>query len=128
MGKWMYRSTILTSALVGGEWSASRPGRFAPGEITRGTHCIGDWVVSRADLDDVENGKFLTLTELELCPLSRPARSQSLHRLRCPGCYCFVGCNTIQSDRISRLFGESVGKYLPSNTALQPRRPHALTS
>jgi hypothetical protein len=25
----------LTLALVGGEWSASRPGRFTPGEITR---------------------------------------------------------------------------------------------
>jgi hypothetical protein len=29
MGEWMYRSTFfLTSALVGGEWSASRPCRF----------------------------------------------------------------------------------------------------
>jgi hypothetical protein len=28
----MYRSTFfLTSALVGGEWSTSRPGRFTPG-------------------------------------------------------------------------------------------------
>jgi hypothetical protein len=29
MGEWMYRATfLLTSALVGGEWSASLPGRF----------------------------------------------------------------------------------------------------
>jgi hypothetical protein len=38
----------------------------------------------RAGLADVEKRKFLTLPELELRPLSRPARSQSLYRLRCP--------------------------------------------
>jgi hypothetical protein len=31
--------SFSTSALGGGEWSASRPGRFIPG-----THCIGDTV------------------------------------------------------------------------------------
>jgi hypothetical protein len=31
MGEWMYRSTFfLTLALVGEEWSTSRPGRFIP--------------------------------------------------------------------------------------------------
>jgi hypothetical protein len=52
---------FLTSALVGGEWSASRPGRFTPG-----THWIGGWVDPGASLDDVENRKFLTLLGLEL--------------------------------------------------------------
>jgi hypothetical protein len=35
-GEWRYSSThSLTSALDGGEWSASRPGRFTPqGKIT----------------------------------------------------------------------------------------------
>jgi hypothetical protein len=32
---------FLTSALVRGEWSASRPGRFIPGEIAPDTHWIG---------------------------------------------------------------------------------------
>jgi hypothetical protein len=32
----------------------------------------------------MEKTKFLTLPELELLALSRPARSQSLYRLRCP--------------------------------------------
>jgi hypothetical protein len=33
LGEWRYRSThSLTSALDGGEWSASRPGRFTPRE------------------------------------------------------------------------------------------------
>jgi hypothetical protein len=32
---------FLTSALVGGEWSTSRPGRFTPGERAPGTHWRG---------------------------------------------------------------------------------------
>jgi hypothetical protein len=39
----------------------------------------------RAGLDDVEERKFLTLPGLELRPFRRPARSQSLYRLRYPG-------------------------------------------
>jgi hypothetical protein len=69
---------FLTSALAGGEWSAWRPGRFTPGEITFGTYWIGGWVDSKAGLDDMEKRKFLTLPGLELRPLGRPARSQSL--------------------------------------------------
>jgi hypothetical protein len=38
----------------------------------------------RASLDDLEKRKFLTLLGLELRPLSHPAHSQSLHRLRHP--------------------------------------------
>jgi hypothetical protein len=45
---------FLTSALDGGEWSASRPGRFTPGERASGTHWIGVWVGSRAGLDNME--------------------------------------------------------------------------
>jgi hypothetical protein len=57
---------FLTSALVGGEWSASRPGRFTPGERVPGTHWIGGCVGPRAGLGDVEKRKFLTLPGLEL--------------------------------------------------------------
>jgi hypothetical protein len=39
----------------------------------------------RAGLDDVKRRKFLTLPGLELRHLGRPARSQSLYRLRYPG-------------------------------------------
>jgi hypothetical protein len=66
---------ILTSALAGGEWSASRPGRFTPDEKDPGTHWKGGWVDPRASLDDVEKRKFLTLSGIE-----RPTRSQSLYR------------------------------------------------
>jgi hypothetical protein len=45
---------FLTSALVRGEWSTSRPGRFTPGERAPGTHWIGGWVDHRASLQEVE--------------------------------------------------------------------------
>jgi hypothetical protein len=60
------------------------PGRFTPEKRAPGTHCIGDWVESRAVLDEVERRKFLTLPELEPRPLGRPARCHSLYRLRYP--------------------------------------------
>jgi hypothetical protein len=75
---------FLTLALVGGEWSASRPGRFTPVEEAPGTHWIGGWVDPRASLNDLEKRKFLTLPGLKLRPFGRPTRSQSLCRLRYP--------------------------------------------
>jgi len=42
----------LTSALDGGGWSASRPGRFAPGKETRHPlYSTGNWAGPRAGLD-----------------------------------------------------------------------------
>jgi hypothetical protein len=43
----------LTSALDGGEWSASRPGRFTHRERAPGVHWTGGWVGPRAVLDAV---------------------------------------------------------------------------
>jgi hypothetical protein len=57
---------FLTSALDGGEWSASRPCRFTSRKGAFDTQWIGGWVDSRASLDDVEKNKFLTLLGLEL--------------------------------------------------------------
>jgi hypothetical protein len=72
----MYRFTFfLTKTVAGGEWLASRPGRLIPGETALGTHWIGGWVDPRADLDDVEKRKFLTLPGFELRSLGLPARS-----------------------------------------------------
>jgi hypothetical protein len=34
--------SFLTSVLVGGEWSASCPGRFTPGERAPSTHLRGE--------------------------------------------------------------------------------------
>jgi hypothetical protein len=43
---------FLTSALAGGEWSASRPSHFTPG-----IYWIGGWLGPRNSLDDVEKKK-----------------------------------------------------------------------
>jgi hypothetical protein len=61
LGREEYSSySFTTSALDGGEWSASRPGRaFTPGERTPGTHCTGGWVGLRAGLDTEDRGKIL---------------------------------------------------------------------
>jgi hypothetical protein len=45
---------FLLSALARGEWSASCPGRFTPGERTTGIQWIGGWADPRACLDDME--------------------------------------------------------------------------
>jgi hypothetical protein len=45
----VYSYLFLTSALLGGKWSASRPSHFTPG-----THGIGGWVDPRTGLDDME--------------------------------------------------------------------------
>jgi hypothetical protein len=87
----VYIHIFLTSALAGGEWSGSRPCRFTPGEEAPGTHWIGGWVDPRDGLDHVEKRKFLSLPELELRPLGRPARRQSLYRLCYPGSVCILG-------------------------------------
>jgi hypothetical protein len=72
---------FLTSALAGGEWLASRLGRFPPGERAPGNPWIAGWVDPRTCLGDVEKKKFLTLPGLKLRPLCRPVRSQSLYLL-----------------------------------------------
>jgi hypothetical protein len=46
------------SALDGGEWSASRPGRFTPRERAPSIHWIGGWVGPRAVLDTVVKKKI----------------------------------------------------------------------
>jgi len=44
---------FLTSALDGGDWSASHAGCFTLGEGAADTHYIGGWVGPRADMDVV---------------------------------------------------------------------------
>jgi hypothetical protein len=72
----------LTSALGGGEWSASRPGRFTPGERVTGTHWIGSWVGFRAVLDAVMKRKIPSPCR-DLNP-HHPARSQALYHWAMP--------------------------------------------
>jgi hypothetical protein len=73
-----------------GTVGASHPGHFTPGERDPSTHWIGGWLGPRAGLYAVEKKKFLTLLGLELRPLRRPARSQSLYRLHYPGSHNLI--------------------------------------
>jgi hypothetical protein len=80
---------FLTSALDGGEWSASRPGRFTPKKKVTGGHWIGGWVGPRAVLDAVEKKK-ISCSCRERIP-GRPARSQSLYLLSYPSSLLCTG-------------------------------------
>jgi hypothetical protein len=57
---------LLSCALVGGEWTISRPSHFTPGESATVTHCVGGG------------------PGLELQPVRRPSYTQSLYRLSYP--------------------------------------------
>jgi hypothetical protein len=74
---------FLTSALLGGEWSASRPGRFTAGKEPPVP--TGEEVGWTSEPAWTTWRKVLTLPGLELRPLDPPARSQSPYRLRYPG-------------------------------------------
>jgi hypothetical protein len=79
-------------------------------------HWIVGWVGPRFRLDDVEKRKFVTLPGLKLRPLGRPARSQSLYRLRYPGentAYLMFCLNNIKLYKVIRNcnLADSVGKY-----------------
>jgi hypothetical protein len=59
LGEWRYISTLsLTSALDGGEWSASRLGRFTPRERAPDTLWIWDWMGPRTVLDEIVKAKI----------------------------------------------------------------------
>jgi hypothetical protein len=63
MGEYRYNPSILSSELDGGEWSATRPGRFASGEIIPDIYWIGGWVSSRVGLDTVKKRKIIAPAE-----------------------------------------------------------------
>jgi hypothetical protein len=61
------------------------PAALPPGKEPPVTHWTGGWVNPRTGLDDVDMRNFLIIPGLEIRPLGRPDRSQSLCRLRYPG-------------------------------------------
>jgi hypothetical protein len=86
---------ILTSALVGGEWSASWICHFTLREGATGTHWIGSWVDPRANLEDMEELKILDFTGTR-----SPTHSQSLYRL----CYSDILQDSINTkNRINEI-------------------------
>jgi hypothetical protein len=67
---------------LGTSWSGELD---APAALPPVLISIGGWVDPRADLDEMKKRQFFILPGLELRPLGRPARSQSLYPLRYPG-------------------------------------------
>jgi hypothetical protein len=61
---------FFTSALVGGEWSASLPDRFTPEVRNLSIHWIGGWMSNRDGLDE----KILDPTGARPRLFRRPAR------------------------------------------------------
>jgi hypothetical protein len=78
---YVYIHIFLISALIGGEWSASRPGCFTSGDRAPSTYCLGGRVGPRTSMDNVKRGKTLPLLGFRLWPLGCPAHSQSLYHL-----------------------------------------------
>jgi hypothetical protein len=62
----VYIHIFLTSALLGGEWSASRSCRFTPGERAPRTYYIVGWVDPRAGLEDVKKILYPTGTRIQI--------------------------------------------------------------
>jgi hypothetical protein len=71
------KDVFLTLALVGGEWLASRPGRFTPGKDPRYPL---DRKLGGPQSRTGRHGEVKILATTGT--LGRPARSQSLHRPR----------------------------------------------
>jgi len=78
---------FLTSALDGGDWSASRPSRFTPKEIPHGIVLIGGLVGPRAGLNPVaKRGNTFPSPARNRTTVVQPV-AYSLHWL------CFTGCS-----------------------------------
>jgi hypothetical protein len=58
LGSGVTAPRIFDLGTRGGEWSASRPGRFNPREKAPVTHWIGGWVGLRTGLDAVVRRKI----------------------------------------------------------------------
>jgi len=65
---------FLTSALKGGEWSASCPNHFTPRKRAISTHSTGVWVGLRTSLGVVAKRKYL-------CPCNEPNPGHPAHSL-----------------------------------------------
>jgi hypothetical protein len=79
---------LLITVLGGGEWSASRPGIFTPGEKAPCTHWIGGWIDPRIGLNNVIKRKNLALPGIEpessgpIAIMTELSRLQSLNYLQ----------------------------------------------
>jgi hypothetical protein len=75
MGSGGIAPQFLVSAVNGGEWSASHPGRLPPEERAPGAHWLGGCVGLRAGLDSMEKRKHLLP-----CARNRPLATEHVAR------------------------------------------------
>jgi hypothetical protein len=68
---------ILNLGTDGGEWSASRPGRFTPRERDPGTHWIGDWVGPKSTIL-LKDNNFSHKTITRLSGTTNDAKYQNI--------------------------------------------------
>jgi hypothetical protein len=115
--------SFSTSALDGGEWSASRPGRaLAPGEGPQ-YPCIGGLVGPRVGLDTEATRKSLSpLPGIEPRSPGRPARSQTLYWLSYP-VHCHIRTLNYFSEMAATTFF-----YYKTKTEKQKKRRHKVCS
>jgi hypothetical protein len=113
----MYTSThSLTSALDGGEWSASRTGRFTPRERAPGTHWMGGWVCSEPFWKRWRREKFPALAGNRKNP-DRPPVAQRYKINSITYSKVIMSRNNVRSDCICRCM--RTFSTLPSYVKLQ---------
>jgi hypothetical protein len=106
--------SFFTSALDGGEWSASRSGRaLAPGKGPPVPILYRRLGGPHTSLDTETRGKILSLLpEIEPRSPGRPARSQTLYRLSSPAHNTEYGiCHQYQIVLLDKSSGSYSGKY-----------------
>jgi hypothetical protein len=107
----------LTSAVVGGEWSA--PATLLPGERDPGISWIGTWVDPRTSVENLEKRIFLDLLGLKLQCRSHSACNKLLYQLHNPGTILQRISNcTIQAPFYKEYLTKSLSIYLEYLTVL----------
>jgi hypothetical protein len=103
---------FLTSALVGGGWSASSPGHFTSGERGLGTHWIWDYLGARISLEAVDKEKIIFPSGICTRPLSCPALSS----VAIPACLLLCGHYKMKQAYLNRVAAVTVRVVGPEST------------
>jgi hypothetical protein len=117
-----YRSThSLTSAVDGGEWSASGTSRFIARKRVRGTHWIGGWVGFHNSSLRSKYSHNLFFDQGRTLHFA-PIRNDSVHSQSLVFCYFYVHC-CCRIGSPPYLTGQLKLLCTASRTALGPTQP-----
>jgi hypothetical protein len=128
LGEWWYSSTpSLTSALDGGEWSASRPGRFTRRERAPRIHWIGGWMGTRAVLDAVVKRKISSPCWVSNPRSFSPDQSYTTELPRVPISFCnilkcFPFAATYLHETVFSCYDATKTKYRSKSRAASNRK------